>query len=123
MPEFEETPAAHEATQPDEVAFDYLKSNSYRVIHMSGAHGGPTPNARFIHMAIYNERLPIPQREVYKLDSKRRLQPDPERTQRDAVVREIEVSVLLDVETARSLINWLTENVKKIEQVVDSRNA
>ena len=47
--------------QEHEVAFDFIKSEYFRVIHADGALGGPTPQG-LVHMAFYSERPPIPRR-------------------------------------------------------------
>ena len=41
------------------VRFHYIKSNTYRVVHVDGVYGGPTPG-KLLYVSFYNERFPIP---------------------------------------------------------------
>ena len=103
---------------PDEITFDYVKSSSHRVILVSGAHGGPTIDARFIHMSVYNERQPIPQKEVFGIDATGQLSALKRREQRaTSVVREVEATLMFDIDTAASIQNWLGKQIEKIEGI------
>lgn len=107
------------------VRFDYLKSNFYRVIHVDGAIGGPSPNGHLV-MSFFNERAPIPQQTEHRVqvlggekDGAVLGAEIPEsRVSRDAVVREVEVSLVLDYKTAVIIHKWLgahLENLKSLE--------
>lgn len=105
--------------KPRRVTFDYIKSNHFRVIHANGAWGGLTILGE-IHMALYSERNAIPQQAVYELGSESGLGPEieAERVQRPAIVREVEVSVMMSVDLARSLITWLQDKVEAHDRAV-----
>ncbi len=88
------------------INFDYIKSNQFRVVRVDGVHGGIAPNGHTIQMALFSERAPIPKRETYKLKQGKL----GERTaveQRDAIIREVEVEALIDIETAKRIAEWL----------------
>lgn len=103
---------------PDEVTFDYIKSSSHRVILVSGAHGGPTIDARFIHMSVFNERQPIPQKEVFGVDAKGRILGLKRRHLRETnVVREVEATLMFDINTAALIQKWLGQQIEKIHAV------
>ena len=51
-----------------ELEFDFEKSNFFRVIHVDGVFGGISPGSNLLHMAIYNERQPLPKKVFHKLD-------------------------------------------------------
>ena len=90
------------------INFDYIKSNQFRVVRVDGAHGGIAPNGHTIQMALFSERAPIPKRETYKLEQGKL----GERTaveQRDALIREVEIEALVDLNTARRIVNWLQD--------------
>ena len=99
-----------------EINFDYIKSNQFRVIHTDGAHGGVSPNGRLIQMAIFSERSPIPKKETFKLDAGKIVEKIGTE-QRDAVVREVEVELLMSIETAKAICNWMYEKIKHIESI------
>lgn len=94
------------------VAFDYIKNNNFRIIQADGAIGGLTPSGK-IHFALYSERPPIPRRLVHKINDDGSLGPiiREETVSRDAVIREMEVDVFLDVAVARSLHQWLSDKI------------
>lgn len=104
-----------EATSLRRVSFDYLKSNQHRVVYVTGAHGGPTASLRQIAMSLFNERPPIVQRETFAITSEGKLGERVERLQRDAIVREVEVTVLLDIGAARAVATFLNQAIEKAE--------
>jgi hypothetical protein len=112
----EKRKAVRNARRPQQVSFDYIKSNEFRVIHADGAHGGITPRGDAIQMAIYSERRPIPKRETYRLENGK-LTDLQHVDLRDAFVREVEVELLLSTEVAKSLAAWLNEKVQAIESI------
>lgn len=75
-------------------------------------------------MSLYSERPAIPRRTVFSLESGRLGEElMAERTTRDAIVREIDVDVLMTVEAAESLCKWLggkVEELKKTKRVVQT---
>lgn len=98
------------------INFDYIKSNQFRVVRVDGAHGGIAPNGHTIQMALFSERAPIPKRETYKLEQGKL----GERTaveQRDAVIREVEIEALMDLNTAKRIVNWLQDKIDVAEQL------
>lgn len=103
-------------TKLKEINFDYIKSNHFRVIHVDGAHGGIGPKGNMIQMALFSERTAIPQKETYAID-KGKLGNLKDSTGRDAIIREVETEVLMDLNTAKALIHWLGDKIEKIEKL------
>ena len=99
-----------------EIRFDYIKSNAFRVIRVDGVHGGLSPKGNAIQLALFNERNPIPLEEVCQID-KNQLGKVISRKLRQAIVREVEVEALMDLETARAVSEWLKEKIKMMEKV------
>src|SRR5438874_108790 len=79
-----------------QLAFDYIKSPHFRALRADGAIGGVTPNGQ-IHIALYSERPPIPQRVVHRITEENKLGEEIEhqRVSRDAIVREMDADVFL----------------------------
>lgn len=100
-----------EGATKDKISFDYIKSNQFRVIHVDGVHGGATPKGHAIQMAFFSERAPIPKRETYGLVGGK-LGERKEKVERDAIVREVEVEVIMDLETAKAITKWLGEKIE-----------
>lgn len=108
-------------TQKKKLRFNFIKSSSFRVVHADGAWGGITPHGN-IQVAFFSERTPIPQQIVHEL-TETGLGPEikEERVARDGVVREVEVSVQMNLDIAKSVHDWLgkkIENAEKIEALV-----
>ena len=71
-------------------------------------------------MAIYNERHAIPQETVQEIKPDGTLGEviQSETVVREGIVREMEVDVLMNVEVAKSVINWLEDKIKLIEKEI-----
>jgi hypothetical protein len=98
-------------TEPDEVAFDYIKTSDFRITWVDGAIGGPTPRGN-VHVALYAERPAIPRRQVFKLDPMTSLIGPlmPEKTiTRMAYVREMPCDLMMTPAVARTLGEWLIQ--------------
>lgn len=105
---------------PDKVDFHYIKSNHFRVIHADGVYGGATPRG-FIHMNFFSERTPIPQKVVQEVTATGQLGQEIGTEGKKGIVREVEVGVVINIEHARSLIRWLEERIKPIEDALKQR--
>lgn len=103
-----------EGQGPSQVKFDYIKSQYFRVIHADGAIGGVTP-AGFIHFALYNERAAIPTQTSHLLNPDGSLgeRVFEDTVSREAIVREMDVDVVLSVTVAEHLQKWLGEQIEE----------
>jgi hypothetical protein len=102
------------------VHFNYLKSPFFRVIHVDGGIGGPTPGGRAIHLALFSERPAIPTQVVNEIAEDGTLGSEiPGATQgKGGIVRELEVDAIMDLTTARILYRWLGEAIGKVEGLI-----
>src|SRR5260370_37271002 len=103
---------------PKEVEFDFIKSNYFRVIKADGAFGGLSP-AGAIHMGLYSEHHPFPQKIFHKVEGNQ-LGPEitSKRQGRKSVVREMEVDVVLDIAQAMVLRKWLDDRIEQYQNLV-----
>ena len=105
---------------PESMEFHYLKSGGFRVVHADGVWGGPTPRG-YITMSFFSERAPIPRRISYKLNPSDgipqalTLGKELARDGKEGFVREVEVEVMIDLPMAKSLIRWLADKVRVLE--------
>ena len=95
------------------VPIHYIKSNQFRVVHADGAMGGGTPNGEFISFALFSERLPFPLQVTQELRDGV-LSEEVGRISREGIVREIEVNVVLSVDAADRVANWLQERIREL---------
>ena len=97
------------------VAFDIIKSNSFRGIHADGVWGGATPRG-LIALTFFSERFPIPTQVSHRLEAGRVGDEVKDmRVSRSAIVREAEVCVYMNLETAISFRTFLDDHIKKIQ--------
>lgn len=104
------------AISQDKISFDYIKSKQFRVIRVDGAHGGIAPSGNAIQMALFSERQAIPTQETYQLKNGR-LGKRIDRQGRDAIIREVEIETIIDLETAKKITNWLGDMITKAENL------
>lgn len=95
---------------PTQVEFHYVKSGLFRVVHVDGAWGGATPRGH-ITMSVFSERGPIPQRLVHKINEDGTLGEQVSSVSKTGIIREVEVELVMDLEAARSIGDWLTKNI------------
>ena len=100
---------------PTSVTFHYLKSAQYRVTHIDGAIGGLTPTG-FVHMSMFSERFSIPKEQIISINEKGGLGDLKQETTMGGVVRELEVSALMSIDVAKSLMEWLTRQIAELEK-------
>ena len=105
-------------TENDRVAFDYIKGNLFRVCHVDGVIGSATPSG-FLHIACYSERPAIPRRMVYEIAQDGHLGEEilSMKETRDSIVRELDVDLLMTVQVAASLRDWIDVQLKNIEEM------
>lgn len=110
---------AGSADEDNKISFDYLKSQFFRVLHADGAIGGITPSG-CIHCSFYSERQAIPQRQTFMLNEDGSLgQPIAEETLvRAAIVRELDVDIVMNIDVARSLVVWLGQQINLYDEKV-----
>ena len=121
MVESEQTAAVGRDRDPKKkIRFHYLKSPAFRTIHADGVFGGVT-NRLNISATFYNERQPIPDQVVHSVTDAGELGAEirDERIVRDGMVREAEANIVMDVNFAKSLVDWLQAKIKYIEDRVE----
>jgi hypothetical protein len=118
----DEKPAAAE---PYKLQFHYIKGPAYRETACHGVVGGPTPQGK-VWMALFSERGPLPRMTEYHVTSpsdageisfnERSAGPPNYVETRQGVIRNVEFSAYLDVETAERLAQWLSEQVALLKR-------
>lgn len=100
-----------------EIPIHYLKSSFSRVVHCDGAIGGITPRG-LLHCSLFSERHAIPQVQVHAVEDKR-LGALKQSAGREGVVREMEVDVVFNLQTAKDLREWLDLRIAELEKLKD----
>src|SRR5215208_5060442 len=102
---------------PEKIAFHYIKSMQFRVVHVDGAIGGLTPSGN-IHVALFSQRPAIPQRVVVRVtpDGTAGEEIAEEGFSRGGIVRELEVDAMFSISKAKSVRDFLTDQINKFEK-------
>lgn len=108
---------------PEEISFDYLKSNYYREILVTGAQGGLTPRGN-IQMTVFAERQPIPNQTVHGVNEDGRIGNEikEKRLTRQSIIRSVESTLIMDLDTAKNIMNWLKKNIIMAEKIISASN-
>jgi hypothetical protein len=101
---------------PQKIKFDYIKGNFFRTARADGAWAG-TNGYQDIILSFYSERTPIPKQTVHPISEQNLLGEEilSERITRDAVVREVEICLSMNLDVARALQKLLEKQVEAIE--------
>jgi hypothetical protein len=91
------------------------KSNLHRVVHADGVYGGGTPTPGNIMMTIFSHRVPFPEKIINdgagrEVISKREV--------KYGIEQELEVSVVMALDTAKIMLQWLDNTIKNTEALV-----
>jgi hypothetical protein len=103
------------STDDSPVAFEYIKSQLFRVIHADGVIGSVTPSGN-VHVAFFSERPAIPRMMVHARNPNGTLgDPIPEQTLvRPGVIREMDVDVVLSPAALDLMLTWLTDRKREL---------
>lgn len=100
---------------PEKVTFSYIKSGQFRVMHVDGALGGITPRGN-LHVALYSERPSIPKVMVHRVEDN--VLGPPETVEgRGGIVREIDADLVMTMQVAEELRDWLTVKLEEYAQL------
>lgn len=104
---------------PAKFDFHYQKTPLYRGVHADGFWGGPTPRGSFA-VSFFSERQPLPkvaQREMLSTgDGMMTLGPESVSEVLSGVVRQVEVTVYMDLRAVQEFYEWLGMHVAKMEE-------
>ena len=100
-----------------ELEFYFEKGFFFRVVHVDGAFGGVAPAGGQIHMSVYNERHPIPQKAVHEVNHGMLGKEITEkRVTRPGIYREVEADLVFNLQTAIAIRSWLDDRIKELQQ-------
>ena len=107
---------AKKSRKKSTVDFHYIKGPDFRSIHVDGAIGGLTTKG-FLHIAMFAERAAIPQHTSFNVLPNGSLGDEilDKRESLDGVVRQMEVDLIINEQTALDLRAWLDERIEEFE--------
>ena len=112
---------AEEKRAKNQLKFKYIIPDHLQDCYVNGLWGGITPRDEVI-IHFFSERFPIPKNEMYELEGNE-LNPVPvEKEAGGDVVRLIQSSVVMDIQTAVSLRSWLDNHLKRWDELKKNAN-
>jgi hypothetical protein len=110
------SPSTPNKSGPSKIKFDYIKANFFRTARADGAWAGTNGYSDLV-LSFYSERTPIPKTTVHHLTEQHTLGDEilAERVTRDSVVREVEISVSMSLDVAKSLRDLIDRQVQAME--------
>jgi len=99
------------------VTFNYIKASLFRTIHVDGVIGAITPNGH-IHFAVFSERPAIPRVVENKLNEDGRIGEEIHKETKEGIVREMEVDLLMNLQSAQNLHDWLGNRIQELKTLL-----
>jgi hypothetical protein len=93
----------------------YVKSNYHRVVHVDGVYGGCSPTLGNIVMTVFSHRVPLPDKAVNDAGGNEIRE---KRVVKYGIENELEASLVLELNTARIIRDWLDSTIKNAEALV-----
>ena len=101
-----------------EMPFYFEKSTAFRVIHVDGALGAISPGSRFLHMTVFSERAPLPKMVVQSItEGVLGEEIVDKRVGKTGVFRELEADLVMSIEAATALRDWLNARLDDYESI------
>lgn len=98
----------------EKITFHYIKNQGFRVLHVDGCIGSITPQGN-IHLSVFSERPAIPRELTHKLTDNHEVGEIVERVSREGIVREMDADLILTLNTAKNIYQWLGEKINQLE--------
>ncbi len=91
----------------------YIKNHDFKTVEGSGIFGGLTNNGQ-ININFFTDRAPIPKKIILEVDSVTgKIIQEVERDSKEGIIREVQFGVLLNIETARNIVDWLNQKIEE----------
>lgn len=104
-----------EDTLPKTIDINYLKIQNYRTYHVDGVFGGLTPSGK-LYIELFVQRAVTPQIVTHEVTQTGVLGKEVARIEKSGIIREIEAGLIMDIEVAKILRDWLNDKIKFFEE-------
>lgn len=101
------------------IVIHYVKSPSFRTVHVDGAIGGSSPGGTQLTLSLYNERHSLPDATVHSVGeggAVNNQNPTQQLNTRPGILREIDFNAVMSLEVAQALHEWLGRNIAKLKE-------
>ena len=105
---------------PRRVVFSFRESPSFRSIDLAGAFGSLTPKGK-IYLALYSERNHTPEQSTLLVSENGQVISTEEMKHTPGVLRDVEIGMTMDLDTAVSLRDWLSVQIQDLQKALEDR--
>lgn len=113
--------AVSEDQKPKVMNIRYRNNAAYRSVHASGAYGGIVPSGE-IFLGVFSERNHFPECATVEFSDAGDQGIENVQVEK-GIVREMEVGVIMNLNVAKAIKQWLDEKITLIEQAAADPNA
>ena len=110
-----------EESKPKEIRFVYEKARHHRTLHADGTWASLTPQVE-IQFAFFNNLRRLPISETRAIQDDNTLAPGKQEEKGD-IVREVDVTVVMNMKATKAVIGLLQEMVEKAEAIIAQQKA
>lgn len=103
------------AKLPSKIDINYIKTSDYRTFHVDGVFGGITPSGK-MNLILFTQRGVIPQKVTREISEEGFLGGRVAKEGKTGIVREIEAGLVMDLDIAKSLRDWIDDKLKTFEK-------
>ena len=108
----------------NKVEIKYTRPDNYRPVYVNGAYGGINPQGQLV-VNFYFENQPFLESQTFEVTEEGRLGQEVERNPDSDIPqinRDISTGVILDLESAKRISQWLNEKIKQLELMKGEKN-
>lgn len=106
--------------EPPQIGIYYQKARHHRTIHADGVWAGLSPTAK-VQFALYSELRPMPEFVLHQVTKEAGVGELLEQVVKDGIIRETEISVVMDVPLAIQFISLLQQMVSQVQTIQQAR--
>lgn len=106
-----------------QINFKYKFNEDYNPVYVNGAYGGISSRGEII-ANFFLERQPIPKTEACEVNSKGIIKSSKITEpieHRFNVIRYVETGVIMNIETAKIIRNWLNDKIAELEKLSEEK--
>lgn len=101
------------------ITFKYIFEDDYNPVYINGAFGGINPQGEIV-ANFYLERIALPNSTTHNIGAdgiiSEAIKKDPEDLD-DSCVRFVQSGIVLNLDTAKQIRDWLDRNIKNLEKL------
>jgi hypothetical protein len=112
---------AEDSQRPKEIRFVYEKARHHRTLHADGAWAAVTPHAE-IQASFFTNLRRMPVSVTHGVGEDDTLGPAMQEEASD-LIREVDVTVVMNIVTAKSVIDLLSRMISQAEPILAAKNA